>query len=106
MPHECQVIGLAAHLLTLGALCGSYGDLRGTDTLWSCASATADDAMARLAIVNLVHEVCRACTRLRMSLQGVVGGACSCVGVVLTLRCVQARGLDTFEASVQVSAWF
>ncbi len=33
-----------------------YGDLKGTETLWECARATADDALARLAVINLVHE--------------------------------------------------
>lgn len=46
-----------------------YGQLPGTATLWSAASATADDVMARLALVNLLHE---------------------------------ARGLDTFQASIKV----
>lgn len=33
-----------------------YGQLPGTQTLWDAATATSDDVMARLALVNLLHE--------------------------------------------------
>lgn len=33
-----------------------YGQLPGTQTLWDAATVTSDDVMARLALVNLLHE--------------------------------------------------
>lgn len=30
--------------------------MKGPETLWECAQATSDDALARLAVINLVHE--------------------------------------------------
>jgi len=44
---------LAARLAALGA---SYGDLPAHDGLWEAAAATADDFLARLAVVPLVLE--------------------------------------------------
>jgi uncharacterized ferritin-like protein (DUF455 family) len=51
---EAQHFALVAN--RLAALGGSYGDLPAHDGLWQAAAATADDFVARLAIVPLVLE--------------------------------------------------